>query len=142
MKKYKAVTAILSLVLCLMMVAPSAVRAWDARDYMAAPAGTHMLFWYLQSISGVQNYSDNKRGPDIDVHATVGILRPVIFIKIPGTNIVADPQFLLPFGYQYASVGGTSLNGSSGLGDLILAMTIWFVNEPANKQWFGITPYI
>jgi hypothetical protein len=142
MKKYKAAMAIISLVICLMMVAPSTVRAWDARDYMAAPAGTHMLFWYLQSISAVQSYSADKRGTDVDVHATVGILRPVIFTKIPGTNLVCDPQFLLPFGYQYASVGGSSLNGSSGLADLILAMTIWFVNDPANKQWFGITPYI
>jgi hypothetical protein len=154
MKRYKAAMAIVSLVICLMMVAPSTVRAWDAHDYMAAPCGTHMLFWYFQSISAVQNYADNKRSTDIDVHATVGILRPVIFTKIPGTNIIADPQFLLPFGYQFASTTTTTdtgegivtssvnLPGSSGLGDLILACTFWFVNDPANKQWFGITPYI
>lgn len=136
MKRYKV--AIVSLVLCLMMVLPGTVLAYDMRDYTAAPAGTNLMIWYYKSISGVQYYSDNKRTSDLDVHATLGILRVVKFVKVPGTDIIADPQFLLPFGYQYAN----GLNGSSGLGDLILCATLWFVNNPAEKHYFGITPYV
>jgi hypothetical protein len=112
------------------------------------------LIWYWQSVSAVQYYADNKRATDLDVHATLGILRMVHFMTLPGTCITIDPQFLLPFGYQFASTTTTTdtgegivtssvnLPGSSGLADLILAVTFWFVNDPANKQWFGITPYI
>lgn len=138
MKKYKAAMAIVSLVLCLMMVSPSVVRAWDSHDYIAAPPGTNLLIWYYQNISAAQYYVDNKRVGDLDVHANVGILRMLHFTTLPGTCITIDPQFLLPFGYQFAN----GLNGSSGLADLILAVTFWFVNDPANKQWFGVTPYV
>lgn len=143
MKRYKI--AVASLVLCLIVVLPGTVRAWDARDYMAAPAGTNLLLAYYKSISAVQNYVNNNRSGDVDVNANVGILRAVHFMNVPGTNIVMDPQFLLPYGYEMASVGtvgGAYLPGSSGLGDLILACTFWLVNDPTNKQWFGVTPYI
>lgn len=143
MKKFKI--AVTSIILCLIVVLPGTVQAWDARDYVAAPAGTNLLIAYYKSISAVQSYVANNRSVDINVNANVGILRAVYFMKVPGTNIIMDPQFLLPYGYQMLNVpaaAGAVSGGSSGLGDLILACTFWFVNDPANKMWFGVTPYI
>jgi hypothetical protein len=139
MKRYKI--AVVSFVLCLIVVLPGTVRAWDARDYVPAPAGTNLLIAYYKSISAVQAYADGKRTSDVNVDANVGILRGVYFMKVPGTDIIMDPQFLLPYGYQMLNIPGYSA-GSSGLGDLILACTFWFVNDPANKMWLGVTPYI
>jgi Putative MetA-pathway of phenol degradation len=142
MKGYKIVVA--SLVLCLIMVLPGTVRAWDARDYVPAPAGTNLLIAYYKSASGNQYYSGNNRVGDVNIDANVGILRAVYFMKVPGTNIIMDPQFLLPYGYQNINSPALGIPNSttSGLGDLILACTFWFVNDPANKMWFGVTPYI
>jgi hypothetical protein len=160
MTRYKIGLGMVCLVLCLMVVSPGIAPAAltggtgevDSHDYIAAPPGTDITLWYYRSLSAVQMYGmpalggePGKRGPDIDIHATIGILRHIHYMKLPGTNMTIDPQIVLPFGYKFATFpaslgGGTS--GSSGMADLTFLVTFWFVNDPANKQWFGLTPWI
>lgn len=137
MKKYKIAMAA-ALVLCFTMVSPGLVQAFNSHDYLPAPAGTNFLIWYYQTVSGVQYYVDDKRTSDLDVHANIILFRMVHFGKLWGTDITIDPQFLMPFGYQYAD----GLNGSSGTGDLMLVCTFWFYEDAKTKTYFGVTPYI
>lgn len=54
-----------------------------------------------------------------------------------------DPQVVLPFGYLHdARLGGSSIDGNSGVGDVQLTSTVWLVNNPAQRRWFGISPFV
>lgn len=62
----------------------------------------------------------------------------VHYMNFPGTSVIIDPQFILPFGYQFAD----GLKGSSGLGDLILACTTWLISDPASQTYLGFCPWL
>lgn len=114
----------------------------DAGDYEPAPPGTDVGLLYLQHASRDALYSNGKRvsgknGLDSDV----GIFRAVHFTTIAG--MTADPQVLIPFGRLKGKDDMSDpLGSSSGVGDPILAATFWVQNDPENKVYTGITPYI
>lgn len=125
-------------------MAAGAARAIDidAGDYTALPEGTNVGLVYMQhaernslQVNGQQVPGNN--GLDSDI----GILRLIHFTKIGGYTV--DPQLLLPFG-QLKGTGNmsTALGQGSGTGDLILAATVWTINEPENKRYLGITPFL
>lgn len=113
----------------------------NAGDYTAAPAGTNLALLYYTHGDGGPLYSD---GHNVDGNAGLGldvsIARFVHFVEIGG--IIADPQILIPFG-RVEGNGSTSYLGSDGgVGDITLASTFWFYNNPETKTYFGVTPYI
>lgn len=114
----------------------------DAGDYVPAPAGTDLALLYLQHATSNSLRSQDQRVPgDNRLNTDIGIFRAVHFMKIGG--LIVDPQILLPFGY----VGGkgdmsTPLGSTNGVGDPILAATVWVQNNPVEKTYTGITPYI
>lgn len=161
MKRCKIGLGMVGLVLCLMMIPGIASASLfgatgevDSHDYLAAPPGTDITLWYYRSLSATQMYGEpglapfgagaesGKRGPDVDIHAQIGILRHIHYMKLPGTNMTIDPQFVIPFGYKFLTLPSGTTIGSSGMADLNLLVTFWFVNDPANMQWFGVTPWI
>ena len=112
-----------------------------AGDYTALPAGTNLALAYYQTASRDELYSGgNKVAGDFSLASDVGILRGVHFMELGG--YIVDPQFLLPFGSLDASKDIAALGKESGVGDLILAATVWLVNKPKDNTYFGITPYI
>jgi len=113
----------------------------DAGDYTALPAGTNLAMLYYQDASRDELYSaGNKVTGDYSLASDVGILRGVHFTEIGG--YIVDPQFLLPFGALDAGKDIAALGEESGVGDLILAATVWLVNKPKDNTYFGITPFI
>ena len=113
----------------------------DAGDYTALPAGTNLAMLYYQDASRDELYSGgNKVAGDYSLASDVGILRGVHFTEIGG--YIVDPQFLLPFGALDAGKDIAALGEESGVGDLILAATVWLVNKPKDNTYFGITPFI
>lgn len=107
----------------------------DAGDYTALPAGTTLLAAYYQYASRDAIFADGNRAPGNNrLDSNVGILRGVHYMNVGG--YIIDPQFLLPFG----SLKGK--NSLAGLGDLILATTLWLVNKPESRTYFGITPFL
>jgi len=114
----------------------------DAGDYTALPAGTNLAMLYYQNASRDELYADgNKLAGDYSLDSNIGILRGVHFTEIGGYTV--DPQFLLPFGSLDA--GGdvaATLGDESGVGDLVLAATVWLVNKPEDNTYFGITPFL
>jgi len=123
-------------------LAASAARAIDidAGDYTALPEGTNVGLLYMQH---AERNSLNANGQQVPgnngLDSDIGILRLIHFTKIGGYTV--DPQLLLPFG-QLKGTGNMStvLGKGSGTGDLIIAATVWTINEPENKRYLGITP--
>lgn len=113
----------------------------DAGDYTALPAGTNLGIVYYQTAERNKLYNNGSRAagnPGLD--SDVGILRGVHFMDIGG--YIVDPQFLLPFGKLKAKGDTSVLGETSGGGDLILAATVWLVNQKESNTYFGITPFL
>ncbi|ABE46406.1 transporter [Polaromonas sp. JS666] len=114
----------------------------DAGDYTALPEGTNVGLLYMQHAKRNSLYANGQQVPGNNgLDSDIGILRLIHFTKIGG--YVVDPQLLLPFGHLKATGAlGPVLGKGSGTGDLILAATVWTINEPENKRYLGITPFL
>ncbi|MFL8991058.1 MULTISPECIES: transporter [Pseudomonas] len=114
----------------------------DAGEYAAAlPAGSNIGLLYLQHAQRRSLYSDGhkvavKAGLDSDI----GILRVANYQQLGDYTV--NSQFLLPFGRLEGTRDNDSLGQTSGVGDLILASTLWLVNDPAKNRYWGIAPYL
>lgn len=113
----------------------------DAGDYTALPEGTNLGLLYYQHAERNQVYADgNKVTSNAGLTSDIGILRGVHYMQLG--NYIVDPQFLLPLGSVRASDDTKSLGNDSGIGDLTLAATVWLLNDPAKRRYFGITPFL
>ncbi len=114
----------------------------DAGDYTALPDGTNVGLLYAQHAERNRlNAHGNAVPGDNGLDSDIGILRGIHFMNIGG--LIVDPQFLLPFG-QLKGTGdlGPALGKGSGVADLILAATVWVVNDAKNRTYVGITPFL
>lgn len=112
----------------------------DAGDYTALPAGTNLGLLYYQNATRKELYASGSKVPiNPRLDSDVGILRGVHYMDIGG--YIVDPQFLLPFGSLKAKNDISALGSGNGIGDLILAATVWF-NKPTSDTHFGITPFL
>lgn len=124
----------------LMALLSGSAFANNARDYLPLPPDTFFLALYYNHISGSDVYSDgNKVATSADFEGNLSIIRPVYFTQLGSFTI--DPQFLLPVGELSFDIGGNHMS-SSGIGDLTLAATIWFVNNQEDKFIFAYTPFL
>lgn len=128
------------IVASLLAAAPAQAIDVDAGDYTALPPGTNLGMLYYQHAERNRVYASGNRVAGGSLDSDVGILRYVHFTEIAGFTV--DPQFLLPFGSLRASDNLSALGSASGVGDLILAATVWLVNQPDRKRYFGITPFL
>lgn len=113
----------------------------DGGDYTPLPDGTNMaLLYYTHGNSNSAYSHGNDVGGGTHLTRDTGIFRMIHFMEVGGFTI--DPQFLLPFGHIDGKQAGADLGTGKGLGDLILANTVWVVNNPASRTYFGVTPMI
>lgn len=114
----------------------------DAGDYEAAAPGTNVGLLYLQQASRNESYTNgNRNAGDNGLDSSIGILRAVHFTTIGG--MTADPQILIPFGrLEGKDDMAKPLGSNNGFGDPILASTFWVQNDPKNRVYTGITPYL
>ncbi|MFS8035486.1 transporter [Xanthobacter sp. AM11] len=114
----------------------------DADDYSAGalPAGTNLAAAYYQFATRDTLYANGNAVAGGNLDSSVGILRYARFIEIGG--FLADPQFLLPFGHLYGTDSMSGLGSSAGIGDLILASTVWLYRNIESGYYFGVTPIV
>lgn len=114
----------------------------DAGEYTAAlPAGSSIGLLYLQHAQRRSLYSDgHKIGIKAGLDSDIGILRAAHYQQLGDYTI--NTQFLLPFGRLEGTRDNDSLGQTSGVGDLILASTLWLENDPAKRRYWGIAPYL
>jgi hypothetical protein len=123
------------LLLLAVMLMPGRVLANNARDYLPLDPGTFFMALYYEHGFGNEYYHNgSKKNNKTNLITNVSLIRPVYFTQIGPFTI--DPQLILP-------VGELSLpdNQSSGIGDLTLAATIWFINNKESKFILAYTPY-
>lgn len=138
---YAGMASGLAMALCLGLASQAQAVDVDAGDYTALPEGTSLGMVYLQHAERRSLYSDGHKQPvRAGLNSDIGILRGVHFMKLGRFTI--DPQFLLPFGRLEGKRDTSGLGKSNGIGDLILASTIWLVEEPEQRRYFGITPFL
>jgi hypothetical protein len=112
----------------------------DAGDYTALPPGTTLGMVYYQHATRDSLYANGDQAPIRPrLTSDIGIARGVHFMKLG--DYVIDPQFLLPFGRLSASRDIAAMGRNSGVGDLMLAATLW-LTQPGDKEHFGITPFV
>ena len=135
--------------LALLLLAPSALIATtpafavdlDAGDYDAASPGTTLALVYLQHAErDEQDLNDKKLPGDNRLNSDVAIFRFVHYVDIGGITIA--PQILIPVAGLQGRGDRAILGQTSGLGDVILAASVWLVNKPKSNTYFGVTPYL
>lgn len=134
-------TAAMGAVCGALAAGPAAAIDVDAGDYTALSAGTNLALVYYQHAERDALYSKGNKLPlNAGLDSDVGILRGVHFTKLG--DYIIDPQFLLPFGKLKGKDATSFLGDTDGIGDLILAATVWLVNKPEANTYFGITPFL
>lgn len=113
----------------------------DAGDYDTAPAGTTAALLYLQDGEKDGLYSGSTKEPgDNKLDADIGIARFVHYTT--WLDHLVQPQVLVPFGHLAGKDDASGLGSASGLGDIIFAMPMWFVNDTTAHEYLGVTPYL
>ncbi len=115
----------------------------NASDYVPAPAGTNLFLWYNQYATRSEyiSASGQKLSNDTGLDSYISILRYVHYFEIGGFTIA--PQVLLPLGTMYdGRLGGVKMDSASGVGDPILATTVWLLNNKETETYLGIMPYL
>ncbi|MEZ4601100.1 MAG: transporter [Syntrophotaleaceae bacterium] len=128
-------------VMAAMASVPDFARATDPRDYIPLPSGSMLFCTYLQHTTGHRfKVDDEVVSNDFNLSQNLVIFRPVYYTDLGPFTV--DPQALIIAGE--ASLDGDIIadTSTSGIADPVLLMTTWFVNDPANKLWFGWTPYL
>lgn len=117
--------------------------ATDPGDYTALPAGTNLAILYYQHASRRSVYSGGEKAPiDFKLDTDIGLLRFVHYVDVGG--FIVDPQIILPFGRVAleTQLGSLTPRTATGIGDPMLAATVWLYNDQEERQWFGITPAV
>ncbi len=114
----------------------------DAGDYTSLPPGTNVGLLYVQHAERNRLYANSNLIPGSNgLDSDIGILRMIHFMDIGGYTV--NPQFLLPFGRLKATGSLVQpLGQADGTSDLILAATVWPINDPKNRTFLGITPFL
>jgi len=137
---HRPLTALTALLAATLLSLPARAVDIDAGDYTALPAGTNLALVYFQHATRNKLYASGHQAPiKPGLESDIGILRGVHFMELGGYTV--DPQFLLPFGRLKASDDIAALGRNSGIGDPILAATLW-LNKPGEKENVGITPFV
>lgn len=138
--KFSSTRSLLALSLLLASAHAAAVTV-DAGDYVPPPPGTAVGFIYLAHSESDRLYSNGKRvDGDARFTADTALLRVAKFGEIGG--LTYNTQLLLP--YAHLSAGGSisSQGSTSGVGDPILASSLWVVNNPQTRTYVGMTGYL
>ncbi len=129
------------MLICLALMVPCTASADNiARDYIPAPADSFAaMVYYTHSTADTLYSNGHKVATGLDFSGDVGLFRPVYWMNVG--PFVIDPQFILPFGglnLDTHTPGGDL--SASGVGDLMLLATIWFIHDAPSKTWLGFTP--
>lgn len=110
-----------------------------ARDYIPAPAGVDLaVMYYFHKQSNT--YVSDGEDVSADFSTDMVVARYVHFMEIGG--MIIDPQIILPMGNLNVDIPGAVDHRRTGVGDIVLLSSFWFVNDPASKTYVAFTPYV
>ena len=95
-----------------------------------------LLYYY--HITGNTLYVAGEKAGEVDFAEELSLWREVYYFNVG--SLLANAQVIVPFGHASLEVAGAD-QSSSGIGDIILLGTVWFVNRPATKTYLAFSPY-
>lgn len=136
---YKKIMALLLMNICSI---PAYAIDVDAKDYLPAPDGSTVFLFYGQYAQRNAMYQGSEKiAGEVKLESTVGLFRFVHFTKF--NDYIMEPQIIIPVGRLKASKDIANLGESSGvLGDIMLANTVLFLNDPEKGRAWGVTPFL
>lgn len=124
---------------CTCLLLPAVASADNnMRDYVAAPPDTLLSLLYHYHITGDTLNTNGKKAADVDFAEELSLVREVYYFNVG--SWLANAQVIVPFGHASLEAAGAD-QSSSGVGDIILLGTVWFVNRPATKTYLAFSPY-
>ena len=109
--------------------------------YTALPQGADALGVYFQNAHRKERYVNGVSLPgrqELDSTTVQAIYRHYGQIG----SVTAGPVVIVSCGRQAAGGAIAALGEASGCVDPILGLTVWAINAPAQKNYFGISPYV
>jgi hypothetical protein len=117
--------------------------ATDPGDYTPLPAGVNLAILYGQYATRDAAYAGgDKVLAKAGLDTTIGLARFVHYMEIGG--IIVDPQIIIPFGKVELTepFGPLQPTSESGVGDPIIGGTAWFLNNPDDQEWAGLSAFV
>lgn len=110
--------------------------------YIPAPAGKSIGMLYLGGGSA-DSYTPRK-GPSLDndtrLKTQSALLRLFYMDDIANTRV--QYQLAVPYGRQDLKLNGRDIGDTTGYADPFVAVTAWPINDPANKEYLGVSSYL
>lgn len=123
----------------ILMLIPFACSADNnIRDYLPAPPNTLLSLLYYYHITADDLYVSGSKAANIDFTEDLSLLREVYYFKVG--SYMAAAQAIVPYGSASLDIGDAHYS-STGLGDIILLGTFWFVSDPGSQTYLGFSPY-
>lgn len=109
----------------------------NARDFFSAPNGALVGVVYLPMLRADEFDSTAGKTPDADLKVNALVYRHVWFKEVGGTLIT--PQFVVPLVNIDLRLPGAAVSqNKTGLGDPMVGATLFFVNDPAKREFSGL----
>lgn len=131
-----------AVVICAFYIAP--VQAIDVSPgaYIPAPAGKYIGMLYLGGGSA-DTYSP-REGRDLNrdtrLKTQSALLRLFYMTDIGNTRV--QYQVAIPYGSQDLKLNGRQIGDTTGFADPFMAITVWPLNNPAQKEYLGFSGYL
>jgi hypothetical protein len=137
----QTLSASVALFICMLISPMTQALDLNAGDYDPAPVGTTIgnLYWQNGLYNSYVNGSTSLPGRNRE-HAQVGIVSLQHYVDIGG--YLAVPIVIQTFGQASSTVLGNSLGKDKGLGDLLLGLPFWVVNDAKTQTYFAIAPFL
>lgn len=109
----------------------------NARDFFTAPDGASADVIYLPMVRSDAFNNSAGKVPDTNLDVNALVYRHIWFKDVGGTMIT--PQFVVPLVNTDLRLpgAGTSQN-KTGLGDPVVGASVFFVNDPAKREFSGL----
>jgi len=110
-------------------------------DYTALPDGTQTLqstFTYGTSNARFKNGDRVAGKQSLDTYSLQETYR--LFVTCGGLTL--SPTVIVAYGYSRPAYDSRPAGTARGFGDPVLAATVYLLNNPGKRTFFGISPYL
>ncbi|MBT9612337.1 MAG: transporter [Burkholderiales bacterium] len=127
----------------LFLLYPAISHAIDTEPgaYTALPHGVDALGMYFQNAHRKERYSNGAAlAGRQELNSTT--VQAIYRSYRPLGSLTAGPVVIASCGRQAAGGAIAALGEATGCIDPIFGVTVWAINAPAQKNYFGISPYV
>lgn len=132
----------LAVAACVLDINPAQAIDVSPGAYIPAPAGKSIAMLYLGA--GSADSYNPRKGASLDndtrLSTQSALLRLFYMDDIANTRV--QYQVAIPYGRQDLKLNGRQIGDTSGFADPFVAVTVWPLNNPAEKEYLGVSGYV